>query len=130
MLNAERCWQAIQARDATQDGRFFFGVITTGVYCRPSCASRRPRRENVRFYETASDAERDGLRPCLRCGSRLRDAEAERIRDLCRYIDEHSEESIQLATLARRSGLSASHLQRRFKAVVGLTPKQSWKPRV
>ena len=57
----------MQDRDAQQDGNFFYGVLTTGVFCRPSCSSRRPKRENVRFYVTAAEAERDGLRPCLRC---------------------------------------------------------------
>ena len=125
MLNAEKCWQAIQTRDATQDGRFFFGVLTTGVYCRPSCPARRPIRENVRFYETTADAARDGLRPCLRCRPLASsDANAERLRELCRYIDEHADDPLKLDDLARRTGLSRFHLQRTFKAVVGLTPKQ------
>jgi AraC family transcriptional regulator of adaptative response/methylated-DNA-[protein]-cysteine methyltransferase len=67
MLDSDRCWQAIQDRDEAHDGRFFFGVMTTGVFCRPSCPSRTPLRKNVRFYATPADAEREGLRPCLRC---------------------------------------------------------------
>src|SRR5580693_4570370 len=67
MLDSEQCWQAVQDRDGTHDGRFFFGVLTTGVFCRPSCPSRTPLRKNVRFYRIPEDAEREGLRPCLRC---------------------------------------------------------------
>ena len=67
MLNAEQCWAAVVAHDATQDGHFFYSVRTTGVYCRPGCASRQPRRENVHFYETPAAAEAAGFRPCKRC---------------------------------------------------------------
>ena len=66
-LDEQHCWNAVQRRDAAFDGRFFFGVLTTGVYCRPSCASRRALRKNVRFYPPTAAAERDGLRPCKRC---------------------------------------------------------------
>jgi AraC family transcriptional regulator of adaptative response/methylated-DNA-[protein]-cysteine methyltransferase len=126
MMNQDQCWDAIQRRDRSQDGTFFYGVTSTGVYCRPSCPSRRPLRQNVRFYETAGEAERDGLRPCLRC----RPAEApgnpaaERIRDLCRYLEANPEQAPDLADLAARAGLSRFHLQRSFKAVAGVTPKQ------
>jgi AraC family transcriptional regulator of adaptative response/methylated-DNA-[protein]-cysteine methyltransferase len=67
MMNQEECWSAVERRDARFDGAFYFGVVTTGVYCRPSCRSRKPLRKNVRFYATAAEAERDGLRPCKRC---------------------------------------------------------------
>ena len=72
MLNEEQCWAAVVAHDASQDGRFFYSVRTTGVYCRPGCASRQPRRENVAFYETADAAEAAGFRPCKRCRPRRR----------------------------------------------------------
>ncbi len=105
------------------DGAFYFGVTTTGVYCRPSCPARRPLRQNVRFYETAAEAERDGLRPCLRC--RPLDANKDsRFQDLCRYIEAHAEDTIDLAELAARTGLSRFHLLRSFKAAVGVTPRQ------
>ena len=126
-LDPETCWEAVQRRDASQDGRFFIGVTTTGVYCRPSCAARHPLRQNVRFYATPQEAERDGLRPCKRCNplaALTADPNAERIRDICRYIETHSDEPLKLADLAERAQLSPFHFQRSFKAVVGLTPKQ------
>jgi AraC family transcriptional regulator of adaptative response/methylated-DNA-[protein]-cysteine methyltransferase len=127
MLDQDKCWEAVQSRDATRDGDFFYGVLTTGVYCRPSCASRQPRRKNVRFYESSTDAERDGLRPCLRCRPAADagpDPTAERIRKVCRYIEGRSDEPLNLEDLAAQAGLSASHFHRTFKAVIGLSPKQ------
>jgi AraC family transcriptional regulator, regulatory protein of adaptative response / methylated-DNA-[protein]-cysteine methyltransferase len=126
MLNFDQCWQALERRDRAQDGRFYFGVTTTGVYCRPSCPARHPLRGNVRFYETPQQAERDGLRPCLRCHplAAAADPYAERVRELCRFIDSHAGEPLQLRDLARRASLSPFHLQRSFKAIAGVTPKQ------
>src|SRR5271169_1674589 len=117
-LDPQRCWQAMQDRDAGQDGNFFYGVLTTGVYCRPSCSSRRPKRENVKFYATAAEAERDGLRPCLRCrplATVNADPWAQRIREICQYIEQHADEPLSLKDLARRAKLSPYHLQRGFK---------------
>src|SRR5690242_9885392 len=125
MKNVEQCWQAVCHRDSRQDGEFFVGVITTGVYCRPSCPSRRPLRQNVRFYATPDAAEKDGLRACKRCHPKSAVSPAvAAIQALCRYIEAHSGESLLLETLARRAGLSRFHLQRTFKAAVGLSPKQ------
>ncbi|HXH67098.1 MAG TPA: bifunctional DNA-binding transcriptional regulator/O6-methylguanine-DNA methyltransferase Ada [Candidatus Limnocylindrales bacterium] len=127
MLNALQCWLAVQNHDAGQDGRFFYGVITTGVYCRPSCPSRRPLIKNVRFYETGGEAERDGLRPCLRCrptaDSKINPS-SEQVGQVCRYIENHSDEPLKLDELAALVGMNRFHLQRVFKSVVGLTPKQ------
>ena len=118
-------WAAVAARDARADGRFFYSVKTTGVYCRPSCAARPARPENVAFHATAADAERAGFRPCKRC----RPTEAPRaeqqaiiVAELCRCI-EAAEQPPLLAELAARAGLSPYHLHRLFKAVTGLTPK-------
>lgn len=120
------CWQAVQTRDAAMDGRFFYGVMTTGVYCRPSCASRQPLRRNLRFYRDAASAERDGLRPCKRCKPRdpAAGAEAARIAEVCRYIETHVDAKLSLAALAQRAHLSPFHFQRRFKAIVGLSPRE------
>ena len=123
--NQDQLWEAVERRDRSRDGEFYYGVVTTGVYCRPSCAGRRPLRKNVRFYQTPQDAELDGLRPCLRCRPLETLAQPDaRIEDLCRYIETHPDESPDLADLAARAGLSRFHLQRSFKAAIGLTPKQ------
>ncbi|HWZ31266.1 MAG TPA: bifunctional DNA-binding transcriptional regulator/O6-methylguanine-DNA methyltransferase Ada [Bryobacteraceae bacterium] len=127
MLNQERCWESVQNRDRMQDGKFVFGVMTTGVYCRPSCPARKPLRKNVRFYATPSDAERDGLRACLRCRPLATigaDPNTERIREVCRYIEAHSDGELRLAELAKMARLSPYHFQRSFKAIAGVTPRQ------
>ena len=125
MIDAKQCWEAVLKRDRSFDGVFYFGVLTTGVYCRPSCAARRPLRRNVRFYPTPSAAERDGLRPCLRCRPLAKPGtELAGIHDLCRYIDAHAGEPLTLEHLAARAGMSRFHLLRTFKAAVGLTPRQ------
>jgi AraC family transcriptional regulator, regulatory protein of adaptative response / methylated-DNA-[protein]-cysteine methyltransferase len=124
-MNEQRFWQAVAQRDASQDGTFFFGVTTTGVFCRPSCPARRPLRRNVRFYGTAREAERDGLRACKRCRPlETTDRIAQSIAEACRYIETHRDEKISLEFLARRAGWSRFHFQRRFKAALGVTPKQ------
>ena len=130
-LDEAACWDAVLRRDAGEDGQFFFGVLTTGVFCRPSCTARRPLRQNVRFYRDAAGAERDGLRPCLRCHPLAaigRDPNAERIRKICRYIEAHASDGeaakLSLDDLATRAGLSRFHFQRSFQAIVGVTPRQ------
>lgn len=117
-------WAAVLARDRTADGKFFYSVKTTGVYCRPSCAARAARPENVRFHPTAADAERAGFRPCKRCKPDqppLAEQHAARVAELCRII-ENAARPPALAALARHAGMSAYHLHRVFKAVTGLTP--------
>src|SRR5579872_5548585 len=125
-MSNDQLWEAVQRKDPALDGEFYFGVVTTGVYCRPSCPSRRPLRQNVRFYRTPQEAERDGLRPCLRCKPLETRASGpdSRIQDICRYLETHAEETPHLADFAARAGLSPFHLQRSFKAAIGLTPKQ------
>lgn len=122
----ETCWASVRWRDSAMDGQFLYGVLSTGVYCRPSCPSRLPLRKNVRFYAAAADAERDGLRPCKRCKPLAKTADEATIRavrELCRYIQDHSGETLSLERLSKRAHLSPFHLQRRFKAVLGVTPK-------
>lgn len=119
-------WHAVQRRDASFDGRFVYAVRTTGVYCRPSCAARRPHRENVAFYASPGDAERAGFRPCLRCdplGQSSPSAIADAVGRARAYLDKNSGRTVSMAELARRIGVSASHLQRSFKRIVGVTPK-------
>lgn len=120
-------WRAISARDAAADGAFFYAVTTTGVYCRPTCPSRRPRPEHVRCFDTAAAAERAGFRPCRRChperGVSPADDRRDRVLAACRMI-EHAESAPTLATLASDAGLSRFHFQRLFKRVVGVTPRE------
>ena len=119
-------WEALETRDTHMDGVFFFAVITTGVYCRPSCPSRRPRRENVIFFQRRDAAERAGFRACLRCKpdhERARDAHAELVEKICRYLERHLDEAVTLDGLSRQLHLSPFHLQRTFKAAVGITPR-------
>jgi len=119
-------WAAVAARDAAADGRFVYSVKTTGVYCRPSCAARPARPENVAFHDTTADAERAGFRPCKRCRPDRHEStgqqQAAMIASLCRFI-ESAEQPPTLAELAERAGLSAWHLHRVFKQATGLTPR-------
>lgn len=118
-------WQAVYNRDRRSDGSFVFAVRTTGVYCRPSCASRRPRRENVCFFATPSDAERVGFRPCKRCRPQETMAPDVAIaRQICRFVEDHPDDDVTLTALGAHVGLSPAHVQRVFKAVVGVTPRQ------
>lgn len=118
-------WRAVQKRDRDCDGEFFFAVSSTGVYCRPSCPAKRPRRENVAFFPTIADAEKAGYRACLRCRPKasLRDPQAEFARQICRYIEQHLEETVTLTELGRVFQQSPFHLQRTFKRVMGITPR-------
>lgn len=111
--------------DASADGQFVYAVITTSIYCRPGCPSRRPNADNVRFFADYTQAETAGFRACKRChpqhlsGDTL---QTQRITNLCRFI-ENAEQEPSLAELADYSGISSYHLQRLFKAATGLTPK-------
>lgn len=119
-------WQSVVARDAGADGRFVFAVRTTGIYCRPSCPSRRARPANVVFYDAPQAAEAAGFRPCQRCnpaGQSTAAANAQIIAEACRII-EASDEVPKLDDLARRVGFSTYHFHRQFKAITGLTPRQ------
>jgi len=122
----EARWSAVLARDAKRDGEFVFGVSSTGVYCRPSCAARRPRRENVRFFPVPEAAERAGYRACLRCRPRALNGNAElgAVRAICRFIEQHLDETVTLERLGKEFRQSPFHLQRRFKAVLGITPRE------
>ena len=131
--NAERAatttkdprWAAIVARNPAADGQFFYSVKTTGVYCRPSCAARPARPENVRFHLSCEDAERAGFRPCKRCKPNqppLAEQHAAKVAEICRLI-EAAETAPALDELASMAGLSPYHFHRVFKAVTGLTPK-------
>ena len=118
-------WEAVAHRDARADGAFFYSVRTTGVYCRPSCASRLARRENVAFHATRADAERAGFRPCKRCRPNeapLAERQAEAVAKACRLI-EAADAPPSLDELAAAVGMSRYHFHRVFKATTGVTPK-------
>ena len=122
----ESRWSAVLARDASADGAFVYAVRTTGVYCRPSCPSRRPRRESVAFFPGPDAAEVAGFRECLRCHPRDGTpvpAGLAHVRRACAFIDRHAEEPLTLAQLASRVGASPFHLQRTFTRFVGISPR-------
>ena len=122
--NQNSRWQAVVNRDSSHDGKFVFAVSSTGVYCRPSCPARRPRRENVAFFNHPDDAEKGGYRACLRCRPRAAGiGQSEIVKAICRYIEQHLDEPITLIKLGREFHQSPFHLQRTFKAVLGITPR-------
>lgn len=115
-------WTAVEARDATADGRFVYAVRSTGIYCRPGCPSRRPRRENVSFFSTGLDAENAGFRACLRCRPADDGARQPWIAAVCDAIA-NSESALTLADLSAIAGLSPQHLQRSFSSAMGMSPR-------
>ncbi|HET7775790.1 MAG TPA: Ada metal-binding domain-containing protein, partial [Azospira sp.] len=118
-------WAALCAREPAAEGQFVYAVRSTGIYCRPTCPSRRPKPENVAFYPDPAAAQAAGFRPCLRCRPQeppLAARQAAAVAELCRFI-EAAETPPSLAQLAHRAGLSPHHLHRLFKAHTGLTPK-------
>jgi len=120
-------WAAVQARDARFDGTFFYGVRSTGVYCKPSCPSRRPGRGQVAFFSSTAAAEAGGFRACRRCRPRqagARDPRVEMVERACRAIEAHREGPLSLAALGAALGVSPYHLQRTFKSIAGVTPRQ------
>ncbi len=118
-------WDALRRRDPAADGRFVYSVRTTGVYCRPSCAARPARPENVGFHATCEDAERAGFRACKRCQpneASLRERQASSVASACRAID--AAESVPtLAALAAAAGMSPFHFHRVFRRIAGVTPR-------
>ena len=125
VVTSDPRWLQVMTRDARADGEFFYSVKTTGVFCRPSCAARLPRPENVQFHATARNAKAAGFRPCKRCKpdqpSRL-EQHAVKIAEACRLI-EGAEEEPSLDDLAAQAGISRYHFHRVFKAITGVTPK-------
>ena len=123
----DRKWQAVLARDREFDGALYFGVRSTGIYCRPSCPARRPRRQNVVFFPRPEAAEGAGFRPCRRCrpqGTSRAQEQAAWVAEACRRLAASEERRPRLADLGAELGLSPHHLQRTFKQVMGVTPRQ------
>ncbi|HVB37357.1 MAG TPA: bifunctional DNA-binding transcriptional regulator/O6-methylguanine-DNA methyltransferase Ada [Vicinamibacterales bacterium] len=122
-----RRWRAVLARDASADGTFVYAVRSTGIYCRPTCASRRPRPEQVAFFADGAAAERAGFRPCRRCRPSqpaAGDPWIDRVRQACRLLARHEDEPVTLETLSRTIGGSPHHLQRNFKRIMGVSPRE------
>ena len=118
-------WQLLVAHDPTADGKFYYSVKTTGVYCRPSCAARLARPENVQFHASWEDAERAGFHPCKRCKPKepsLLEQQVKTVANICRLI-ESSDAQPPLEELASHAALSPYHFHRVFKSITGLTPK-------
>ncbi|MBI2682621.1 MAG: bifunctional DNA-binding transcriptional regulator/O6-methylguanine-DNA methyltransferase Ada [Acidobacteriales bacterium] len=120
-------WQAVLARNRDLDGVFFYGVKSTGIFCRPTCPSRRPRRDQVDFYFDPRSAERAGFRACRRCRpteAQAPNPQAELVHRVCRYIEESLEATLTLRTISHAVESSPFHLQRTFKHVLGITPQE------
>lgn len=127
-INESRAWNSVLARDKESDGAFIYAVVTTGIYCRPSCPSRRPNRENVKFFPSVEMAEREGFRACQRCSTGTNSESIAAVQRARAFIDrsitEFGDERLTLERIAREAGLSPHHLHRRFKDVVGITPAE------
>jgi AraC family transcriptional regulator, regulatory protein of adaptative response / methylated-DNA-[protein]-cysteine methyltransferase len=126
-MDDETRWRAVAAREAVFDAIFFYGVRSTGIYCRPSCPSRRPGREQVVFFDSPQQAEAARFRPCRRCRPRdapARDAQTEMVERACRLIEASVDGSPSLAELGARLGVSRYYLQRTFKKLLGVSPRQ------
>ncbi|HSE47634.1 MAG TPA: bifunctional DNA-binding transcriptional regulator/O6-methylguanine-DNA methyltransferase Ada [Terriglobales bacterium] len=120
-------WQAVITQDRAWDGRLYYGVRSTGIYCRPSCPSRRPRRDQVEFFFDTPSAEQAGFRACRRCHPNQpgrEDAQLAAVKKACEHIRENLDATLSLEELGAHAGMSPFHLQRVFKKATGLTPKQ------
>ena len=123
----EARWQAVRSRDRAAADAFVYAVTTTGIYCRPGCTSRRPQKRHVRFFDSPAEAETAGFRACKRCrpnSAPAMDGVHAKVLEACRYIQTREERPPKLAEIGAHVGLSPSHLQRVFKRVLGLSPRQ------
>ncbi len=128
ITNPETFWQAVLAKDATFDGQFVYAVRSTGIYCKPSCSAKRPHREQVAFFWQPEEAEQAGFRPCKLCRPQRgagQDPMAQIVETVCQIIaGDDGSKPLPLAELSRRVNLSPEHLQKTFKKLMGVTPKQ------
>ena len=127
MTGLDLRWKALAGRDRAADGTFVYAVTSTGVYCRPSCPSRRPRADRVRFFDTTHEARQAGFRACKRCRPDtvgVGQPGVESVRRVSAYLATHADETVTLNQLARVASMSPHHLQRRFKALVGVSPRE------
>jgi AraC family transcriptional regulator of adaptative response/methylated-DNA-[protein]-cysteine methyltransferase len=127
MTGLDLRWKALASRDSAADGTFVYAVSSTGIYCRPSCPSRRPRADRVRFFDTTTDARQAGYRACKRCRPDtvgLSHPGIDAVRRASAYLATHADQTVTLGHLAKVASMSPHHLQRRFKAIVGLSPRE------
>jgi AraC family transcriptional regulator of adaptative response/methylated-DNA-[protein]-cysteine methyltransferase len=127
-INSNNMWAQVMARDLNADGQFVYAVKSTGIFCRPSCPSRRPRREMVEFFDSPALAQEAGYRACRRCTPTDRNAQLKKIEAACRYIEQNiagnNDATLSLGAIARHVGLSPFHFQRLFKRTLGISPRQ------
>ena len=119
-MTEQKYLKAVLNRDKAFDGKFYYGVISTGIYCKPSCSSRAALPENMRFFNTCDEAEKQSLRACKKCNPR----DLNPLVSIANYIEKHADEKITLDTLSMISNLSPHHIQRKFKATYGVSPKE------
>jgi len=124
LSNASQKWSLVLARNANADGRFVYAVKSTGVFCRPSCPSRRPRRENVEFFDSPVDAQQAGYRACRRCAPLERNLQLQKVEAACRYIDHNLDITLSLTAISSHVSISPFHFQRLFKRMLGISPRQ------
>ena len=122
-ITTETAWQAVVSKDRRYDGQFVYAAVTTGIYCRPSCPARNPRRRNTLIFWSVAEAEREGYVACVRCHPNSLTPAEQSIKAALDYIETHVDETITLAILSQVSGLSPHHLQETFRQIVGLSPK-------
>ena len=120
----DRAWKMVVDRTPTAEAMFVYAVRTTGIYCRPSCPSRRPLRKSVEFYPTSELAERAGYRACKRCTPAQEHPQLRTLTAACSYLDRHDNETVKLQELGKAVGLSPFHLQRIFRRCLGITPRE------
>jgi AraC family transcriptional regulator of adaptative response/methylated-DNA-[protein]-cysteine methyltransferase len=117
-------WTLVLSRDIHADGRFVYAVKSTGIFCRPSCPSRRPRAEMVEFFDSPDQARKAGYRACRRCAPGERSLQLQKVEAACRFIDENLETTLSLGAISRRVGMSPFYFQRMFKKIAGISPRQ------
>jgi AraC family transcriptional regulator of adaptative response/methylated-DNA-[protein]-cysteine methyltransferase len=122
--NANQKWSMVLARDAKADGRFVYAVKSTGVFCRPTCPSRRPKRENVEFFDSPNQAQQAGYRACRRCTPLERNQQAQKVEAACRYIDDNLDITLSLTAISKHVAISPFHFQRMFKRALGVSPRE------
>lgn len=122
-ISEHEALQAVRNRDARYDGRLYFAVLTTGIFCKPSCTSRQANVENIRFYQSSDKAKQAGFRACKRCAPEALPENRNKLIQVARYIEAHAGEKLTLSMLAAQFELSPTHLQKAFKTHIGLSPK-------